>query len=933
MPSLDTRDAVKHYELRHNVFLQSILPGGLLSSLELKERCETLLVPRQVSLEVAHIAPYFLATAQRPSTESSAKAAPPLSVLFGEEHDAAERGGSPNQGTDAAKDEGRIGSVTFPPENRDAFRAALTRFLEYHLLHFDGFGNSEFTNLCGQRGSFAEDLGHVKRFGHFGQVAVLADADALRPRGSGASADGTAAAADDLPRHPSSLQIFIIDKPLMDSDEVRLVRETLHKLTVSAVFKIEAKMMAPTLTTSLVDIPFLMGNQDAGPLTAHMNLSSEQYALSAPSAARVVTAIAADATDTNSCDGSVTETVAIEDFEDEPPEDPDLEAYVAKYTHISERQRQRSESTLSERKTLYSGGTANVQDEVIGGTPLSYSLPSVGRHQEVAVDAADCPSSASRATGAKTAAAAAATSRTHANVLCHEYSRECIKDYRRVVAADNEIFYSEFERLMSLRCAGPLARLMSEYVSKNQHLQQPIQSNTVYNKFVEGCHMVLHRTPRLSTDNERLTIMQEGVERYVTSRLYHQIFNVSEDERRKNERMQQKLLRLENMAPADLDALPEVERHHVWGQAMFELDGMDFFKSPREKLRCGMRSCELLSLAVGDILRQRREAKRAEKAAKTAASGNAGGVPLAFGADEFLPCFLLLVLRARPLSFVQNVLYIEKFRCPALMSTEESYCLATLQSSLLFWENYGEDGQMDPTCDTISTSGSVEAPSHNGGSASIRALTKAHPSLSGIMQQQQPPPQMTEKDLLPSVRQASSTGRHPAGVTNARQPGSEATALSGGKPMEEGAPTVLDVLFGWANRNLAPLASEIGLGKKSGGSDGDGSSRQNDGLGTKPASFTGPVAVTHVSPPWGTVAASTSASGTADVVQDTSFSSNIFHAAVAPASSPPHLGSNMSSRARVRQLLVTQNKTFEQLTLAELQMIVEEARQLLLEGK
>ncbi|CAG9584014.1 conserved hypothetical protein [Leishmania major strain Friedlin] len=931
MPSLDTRDAVKHYELRHNVLLQSILPGGLLSSLELKGRCEAFLVPRQVSLEVLHIAPYFVATAQRLSTESSAKAAPPLSALFGGEDDAAERGGSPQQGTDATNDGRRTGGVTFPPENADAFRAALARFLEYHLLHFDGFGNSEFTNLSGQRGSFAEDLDHVKRFGHFGQVAVLADADALRPRGCGASADGTAAAAGDLPCHPSSLQIFIIDKPLMDSDEVRLVRETLYKLTVSAVSEIETKMSAPRLTTTLVDIPFLMGGQDAGHVTADMKQSSEQYALSAPSAACVAAANRTDATDTNSCEGSVTETVVIEDFEAEPPEDPDLEAYVAKYTHISERQRQRSESTLSVKETLNSSGAASAEDKVIAAPCLSHSLPSAQGHQVVAVAGVGCPPNVSRAAGTK--AATVATTSMHANVLCHEYSRECIKDYRRVVAADNEIFYSEFERLMSLRCAGSLAKVMSEYVSNNQHLQQPIQSSAVYNKFVERCHALLRRTPRLSVDKERMTIMQEGVERYVTSRLYHQLFNVSEDERRKNERMQQKLLRLENMAPADLDALPEVERHHVWGQAMFELDGMDFFKSPREKLRCGMRSCELLSLAVGDILGQRREAKRAEKAAKTAASGNAGGVPLAFGADEFLPCFLLLVLRARPLSFVQNVLYIEKFRCPALMSTEESYCLATLQSSLLFWENYGEDGQMNPACATASTSGSAEVTSHNVGSASMRALTKAPPSLSGIMQPQQPPPHMTENDLLPSVRQASSTGRQQTRVTNISQPGSEAAAVSEGKRMEEEAPTVLDVLFGWANRNLAPLASEIGLGGKAGASDGDGSARQRDSHGTKPASITGSGAVAHLSPPRGTVAAFTSGNGRADVGQDTSVSADVFHTALAPAVSPPHCDSNMSSRTRVRQLLVAQNKTFEQLTLAELQMIVEEARQLLLEGK
>lgn len=37
-------------------------------------------------------------------------------------------------------------------------------------------------------------------------------------------------------------------------------------------------------------------------------------------------------------------------------------------------------------------------------------------------------------------------------------------------------------------------------------------------------------------------------------------------------------------------------------------------------------------------------------------------VTVAFGADEFLPCFMLLVLRAKPLNFYQNIQYINKYR-------------------------------------------------------------------------------------------------------------------------------------------------------------------------------------------------------------------------------------------------------------------------------
>ncbi|KAG5465049.1 hypothetical protein LSCM4_00501 [Leishmania orientalis] len=931
MTSVETRDAVKEYELQHNVMLQSILPGGLLSSLELKEQCEALLVPRQVSLEVTHIAPYFIATAQRPSSTQSTNTAPTLSALFGENENHPGRGGCEKEDANAAGKVAVASGVTFPPENTDAFRAALRRFLEYHLLHFDNVGNSEFTNLSGQRGSFAEDLDHVQRFGHFGQVAILADADALRPKSRVAGADSNSPGAGDHPCHPSSLQIFIIDKPLMDSNEVRFVTDMLRKLTLPAAPSSEANKRALSLTTSLVRKIPVIGGRESSHSRVHVTAAEQQYNLSIPSPARVAAENSTDTRDTRSGEESVTETIAIEDFEDDAPEDPDLEAYVAKYTHISERQRQHSESHRAAAATeAHKSGNASYQGQVIG-TPSPYTSSAVRGYPVLASAAGG---STQKVSGVKATEGAAAATTPRTNILRHQYSRECIKDYRRVVAADNEIFYGEFERLMSSRCASSLAKVMSEYVSKNQQLNQPILNNVKYNNFVEKCHALLRQTQRLSANEEQLMIMEEGIERYVTSRLYHQIFNVSEDEKRKNERLQQKLLRLENMAPEKLDALPEVERHHVWGQAMFELDGMDFFKSPREKLRCGMRACELLSLAVGDILRQRRNAKEGGKAVATTASGSGCGVPLAFGADEFLPCFLLLVLRARPLSFVQNVLYIEKFRYPTLMSAEESYCFATLQSSLLFWQNCRDDGRIDPTYATATTAARAEAPSRNGGAAHIRAPTTSSSTLSSLLQPKQPPPRMTEKDLLPSVRQASSTSRRRTGAADGSEAVSGAEAHpEGGRVGGEEAPTVLDVLFGWANRNLAPLANEIGRRGKSGSLGGNNSKREGERRGSEPSQTLASGALALRSPPRGTVVTSTSIVPQAEVVRDAKFPDGVFHASSAPVSPPSRHASNLSSRARVRQLLVTQNKTFEQLTLTELQLIVEEARQLLLEIK
>lgn len=1002
MASFETRDVVKQYELHHNPMLLGILPGGVMESLEIKQPCEALLVPRHVSLEVTHMAPYLLATVRKPV------AAPPISALFDEPQETPERNASEASGS-AARGRGGAAAassgVTFPPENAVAFKAALQRFFEHHLLHFDGFGNSEFTNLRGQRGAFAEDLDHVKRFGFVGQVAVLADADPLRPRAtrtpSGSpGAPGTRAFAC----HPTSLQIFVIDEPLMDAAELRYVTDALHKLSLStpapsspaaAPVKVDGAIhVAPRAKASLADIPFLMGDRDASHVGARGRALAEPVPMGSPQLSRLTAARDSHRGDRFSGEESIAETVVIDDFEEDPTDEPDLDAYVAKYTRISERQRQRSsaaaipvESPAGGRTSTGSYGSGQGQAVGAGSgggrTPplpgtlaVGHIVAQVSAAQPVAtfnVLGAPSPSLASIGTrgaaadgamaavarraqdgGARAGGAAAAAATTgattpaqatvvHANVLRHEYSRECIKDYRRVVAADNEIFYSEFERLMSLKCSGALAKLMSEYVSKNQQLQQPILNNMKYNKFIERCHALVRQTPRLSADPEVATIMLEGIERYTTARLYRQIYNVSEDEKRKNALLQSKLLRLENMPPSRLEALPEVERHHVWGQAMFELDGMDFFRSPREKLRCGMRACELLSLAVGDILRQRRNAS-GRGGGKTSPSAAGGAVPLAFGADEFLPCFLLLVLRALPLSFVQNVCYIERFRYPTLMSPEESYCFATLQSALLFWQNCNDDAQMTaPANERAATT--AEAPLRSGGSASIGALTTAATatapaaatSLSltrALAPPQQQPPRMTERDLLPSVRQASLSGRQHPGA------GDHSTAVpaDGVVHAEEEAPTVLDVLFGWANRNLGPIANEIGFGNTAsasglGGAPSAARRGSSSGNGEAPTS-PAPSGAKQPSPPRGTVVDLDAPVPQAEVVtREVHFGDALMHASSAPSFTPPRTEPNLNTRARARELLVTQHKTFEQLTLTELQMIVEEARQLLTEAK
>jgi hypothetical protein len=1020
MASAESRNVVKSYELQHNALLAALRPGGSLASIEAKGPCEALLVPRQVSLEAIHILPYIQAKLQREEVVCQYSPAPPLSDLFEEGNSAPKRDEkSPQKGDKEAAAQTDTSpspsGLYYATESAGAFRTALTTFLEYHLLHFDVFGSSEFTTLRGQRGAFSEDLDHVKRYGHIGQVAVLADADPLQPSPpppSSAESSKHMSPTTEKTRKPAELQIFFIDRPLMDSEEARDVVDTLRKLTVheATIAHVAARPSAlfSDLTSSLatvtthpqqparmpVDLPFLMSTSNTAARSTTSATASGAALLSpSPSQGLLVSssglpqsgAVHPDAS--GSDNESATETVIIDDFEDDITEEPDLALYVSKYTQISEQQRRRremrraseeerdvaavmsavvagrSDAPATDNAKLYpsnaaavpfdspplpgavdpnygrEGTVAQVTAHVVGAPPASPASASVTASRVGSVEG-NPVSSRGRVVSVTLAASTpkggkvSASTPTHANVLRHEYSRECIKDYRRVVAADNDIHYPVFEQMMTLRCFAPLAKLMSSYVAKNQQLQQPIVSNVKYNKFIASCHTLTRQAPRMAEDQRQLTIVYEGVERYVTSRLYHQLYGVCEDEKQQNAMLQSKFMRLENMTAKKLDALPEVERHHVWGQAMFELDGMDFFKSPREKLRCGMRSCELLSLAVGDVLRQRRNAKNPKGA--TAATGSSsspsGGALLAFGADEFLPCFLLLVLRARPLHYVQNICYIEKFRYTGLMTPEESYCFATLQSAMMFWLNCSDDGCMGSTAPAPVSSSSPLPPSHgaamttavkSGGSVSVGALVNLSAGAAVPRLPANAAPPMTEHDLLPSLRQASFSARThgaAAGGGGGASTQDSCSSPSGSTVVaQEESPTILDVLFGWANRGLAPIADEIGFGSVP---------RRTE---TGPSGIVLPTAASAApseAPPQDTAVRATSIASLHHVGHEVTVST--FPSGSLPTPSPVHRP-DANTRALARELLVTQHKTFEQLTLTEIQMIVEEARQLLAE--
>ncbi|KAH9578036.1 VPS9 domain [Trypanosoma melophagium] len=307
------------------------------------------------------------------------------------------------------------------------------------------------------------------------------------------------------------------------------------------------------------------------------------------------------------------------------------------------------------------------------------------------------------------------------------FSRENITKYRRSVALDYDVHYAEFQEYMEMPVCVPLAKTLSNFVETIQQREIPPLMNADVKRAIKVCMEHCKHIPMLAQDEVKQRIALEGFEKYIMTKLYWRAFDVDPEDQQRNAQL---MLKLRNLSPLlqakQLDALPFVEYHQLWDKALFELEGMNYFKSPHEKLRCVVRACRFLSIAIRAALsaegkkthvanketRRKGSSSSSSSSTNNNNSSNSGrndkhayndtpsGVDetengVMFGADEFLPCFMLLVLRASPRNYYLHLQYVKRFRNETLMTHEESYCLASMESAAEFWLAYKEKAPRD----------------------------------------------------------------------------------------------------------------------------------------------------------------------------------------------------------------------------------------------
>ena len=153
---------------------------------------------------------------------------------------------------------------------------------------------------------------------------------------------------------------------------------------------------------------------------------------------------------------------------------------------------------------------------------------------------------------------------------------------------------------------------------------------------------------------EELEASGEGLEKYLTTKLYPNIFAVVNEERTLDDVLGRRIAALRTfIRPEHLD-IPECFRVEAsLALARNELVKVNNFKAPRDKLVCVLNTCRV----INNLL-----------------NVSAGNRPA--GADDFLPVLIYVVMLANPPRLESNLRYIARFRLESRLVSEAAYSVS-----------------------------------------------------------------------------------------------------------------------------------------------------------------------------------------------------------------------------------------------------------------
>lgn len=179
-------------------------------------------------------------------------------------------------------------------------------------------------------------------------------------------------------------------------------------------------------------------------------------------------------------------------------------------------------------------------------------------------------------------------------------------------------------------------------------------------------------------DEEGRTNAAEGLEKFLVIRLHPKLFAVDPLDGVEDVKLQKHIdglawVRFEHLG------IPPVDPS-LLSLAVNELQRIDNYKAPRDKLVCILNACRVIS----DVLK-----RTLEESSRQEAGGDSGVTRRAISADDFLPLLILTVIMANPPRLHSNLEFVAAFRHPTRLVAEDAYFLTALQSAMAFVKEAG----------------------------------------------------------------------------------------------------------------------------------------------------------------------------------------------------------------------------------------------------
>ncbi|XP_042491082.1 vacuolar protein sorting-associated protein 9A-like isoform X2 [Macadamia integrifolia] len=167
---------------------------------------------------------------------------------------------------------------------------------------------------------------------------------------------------------------------------------------------------------------------------------------------------------------------------------------------------------------------------------------------------------------------------------------------------------------------------------------------------------------------EELESAGEGLEKYVMTKLFTRVFASLPEDVKCDEQLSEKMALIQQfIRPENLDIKPTFQNETSWLLAQKELQKINMYKAPRDKLVCILNCCKVITNLLLN--------------ASIASNENPPG------ADEFLPVLIYVTIKANPPQLHSNLLYIQRYRRQSRLVSEAAYFFTNMLSAESFISN------------------------------------------------------------------------------------------------------------------------------------------------------------------------------------------------------------------------------------------------------